>query len=55
MTVKDCVLGTKNEQRIIALERDMNRIQKWITGLMIASFTTLGSAIIALGIVLLGK
>ena len=49
----DCVKSIKNEQRVIALERDMGRIQKWIVGLVIASFSTLCSALIALVVVLL--
>ena len=51
----DCIMGTKNEQRVIALERDMGKIQKWIVALVLASFSTLCTAIIALVVVLVGK
>ena len=55
MTKDNCVQGTKNEQRIITLERDMGRISRWITTLVLASFTTLCTAIIALVVTLIER
>ena len=60
MTAKDsiddgCVLGTKNEERVRALERDMGKVGRFIVALVICSFTTLGSAITGLVITLVNK
>ena len=48
MTDTDCVLGTKNEQRIVSLERDMSKVSKMVYWLVTSSFATLASVIVGL-------
>ncbi len=49
MTIKDkCGLGIKNQERIVALERDMGKLSKMVTTLVISSFGTLVSVITTL-------
>ncbi len=52
---KDCMLGTKNEQRIVALERDMSKVSKMVFWLVTSSFMTLVSVITTLLYVIVGK
>ena len=53
--IKDCTLGTKNEQRIVALERDMGKLSKMVTALVISSFGTLVSVITTLIFLVVSK
>ena len=53
MAMDDCTLGVRNEQRIIALERDMGKVGKMLLWLCTSSFATLASVITGLVIILL--
>ncbi len=49
MTIKEkCSLGIKNQERIVALERDMGKLSKMVTLLVVSSFSVLVSVITTL-------
>ena len=51
----DCVFGTVTRQRVIAVEKWMGILSHLVFWLFAASFTTLGTAVVALVITLLDK
>ncbi len=55
MVIKECTLGTKNEQRIVALERDMGKLSKMVFWLVTSSFGTLVGVITTLVFLTLNK
>ncbi len=55
MAINECGLGIENKQRIIALERDMGKLSKMVTTLVISSFGTLVSVITTLIFLVMNK
>jgi len=51
----DCVFGSVNRQRIINVEKWLGVLQTLVFWLFAASFTTLGSAVVALVMALIKK
>ncbi len=48
MTETGCLLGVENKEKIIALERDMGKVQKLVFWLVTSSFMTLATVIVML-------
>tara|TARA_R100001530_G_scaffold113610_1_gene80577 strand:+ start:414 stop:674 length:261 start_codon:yes stop_codon:yes gene_type:complete len=53
MAGNDNLLGTKNEQRIIFLEKNVNTLWRALWALIITSYTTLGSIVTLLAVTLI--
>lgn len=55
MAIKECILGAKNQERIVALERDMGKVSKMIFWLVTSSFMTMVTVITTLVFLVLNK